>query len=167
MAASKGQGPRTGRAREPGGLVVLLKGLQKGRNLTAGLLAEGLSAERRLVQARGKCGRARLPLAAVPLSALSPSGTEFLSWAYSFQGSLLHRMRSCEVGEGDEHPLSTEGGHISCQSPSSPYGLDRNCLCPFWPLQVELVSHRYSVITVPEARSLGSGSQHGQERVLF
>ena len=101
MAASKGQGPRTGRAREPGGLVVPLKGLQKGRNLTAGLLAEGLSAERRLVQARGKCGRARLPLAAVPLSALSPSGTEFLSWAYSFQGSLLHRMRSCEVGEGD------------------------------------------------------------------
>ena len=61
------------------------------------------------MQARGECGRARLPLAAVPLSALSRSGTEFLSWAYSFQGSLLQRMRSCEVGEGDEHPLSTEG----------------------------------------------------------
>ena len=30
-----------------------------------------------------------------------------------------------------------------------------------------LISSRYSIITVPEARSLGSGSQHGQERVLF
>ena len=69
-------------------------------------------------------------------------------------------------GRGRASPFH-RGGHITCQSPSSPYGLDTNCLCPFRPLQVELIGHRYSVITVPEARSLGSESQHDQERVLF
>ena len=101
-------GPSKERAREPRGLVVPLKGLQKGRNLPAGLLTEGLSAEsgreaeRRLVQVRGECGCAHLPLAVVPLSPLSLLKTEFLSWAYGFQGSLLRRMYSYEVGERDE-----------------------------------------------------------------
>ena len=116
-------GPSKERAREPRGLVVPLKGLQKGRNLSAGLLTEGLSAEsgreaeRWLVQVRGECGRAHLPLAAVPLSPSSLSGIEFLSWAYGFQGSLLHRMHSYEVGEGDEHPLSTEGVTSPARAP--------------------------------------------------
>ena len=128
MTASKGQGLRMGararrEAREPRGLVVPLKGLQKGRNLIAGLLTKGLSAEsgreaeRWLVQVRGECGRAHLPLAAVPLSPRSLSGTEFLSWAYGFQGSLLCRMHSYEVGEGDEHPLSTEGVTSPARAP--------------------------------------------------